>query len=399
MKKYLNICNIYILLWCIYYLQGIVYASGGMISKMVLLLLMLISGYYFIEVNIRYRIPSFLKVLNIFIGVMTIYGIILLLDPLPLISPYTTHQVSKLEFIKSLYISLLPIYSMFAFTKQNLLRVDVIQILTIILIISTTLLYYRTEQELLQKAANIGSMQEEFTNNTGYNFLQLFPLLFFWNKRPIFQYTLVAYIFVFIVMSMKRGAILVGAACLLWFIYRVYKSSSKNNRTLILILTIIAISIGTIYIKDFYSSNNYFQYRIEQTIEGNSSGRDNLYGKLWDHFINQDSLLHVLFGNGASKTVIIAGNYAHSDWLEILTCQGLFGIILYIIYYISIFKLFRQSSHNSLIYSILGMCLFIMFTSSIFSMSYNSLSLSITLCLGYCLATQKNKHEKNNLSY
>lgn len=387
MKKYLNICNIYILLWCIYYLQGIVYASGGMISQMTLLLLMLISGYYFIEVNIRYRIPSFLRVLNVFIGVMTIYGVILLLDPLPLIGRYTTVQVSKLEFIKSIYISLLPIYSMYAFTKQGILKIESIQALTLVLIISTTLSYFREEQEALQKALEVGSMREEFTNNTGYNFLHIFPLLFFWNKKPILQYALLAFIFTFIVMGMKRGAIMIGLVCLIWFIYRTYKSS-KSNRSLIIFLTSIAIICGVAYLINFYNNSEYFQYRIEQTLEGNSSGRDNLYGSLWQYYINQNTLLNILIGNGAFQTVKIAGNFAHNDWLELLICQGFLGIIIYLAYFISLYKSFKNSRNNALLYNILGMCLFIMLASSIFSMSYNSLSLSITLCLGYCLATK-----------
>ena len=388
MKKYLNICNIYILLWCIYYLQGIVYASGSIISQMILLLLMLISGYYFIEVNISYRIPSFLKVLNVFIGVMTIYGIFLILDPTPIYYSFTlSEQAGKIDFLKSLYISLLPIYSMYAFTKQGILKIESIQALTLVLIISTTLSYFRAEQEAIRKAIEIGSTREEFTNNTGYDFLSILPLVFFWNKKPILQYALLAFIFTFIVMGMKRGAIMIGLVCLIWFIYRTYKSS-KSNRSLIIFITSIAIICGVTYIIDFYNNSEYFQYRIEQTLEGNSSGRDDIYGSLWQYYINQDSLMHILFGNGAIQTVKIAGNYAHNDWLELLICQGLLGAVIYLAYFMSLYKSFKNSRNNALLYNILGMCLFIMFASSLFSMSYNSLSLSITLCLGYCCAKQ-----------
>lgn len=398
MKKYLNICNIYILLWCIYYLQGIAYAKGSIISQLTLLILMLISGYYFIEVNIRYRIPSFLRVLNVFIGVMTIYGIFLILDPTPIYYSFTlSEQAGKMGFLKAIYMSLLPIYSMYAFTKQGILKIESIQALTLILIISTTLSYFRAEQEALQKALEVGSMREEFTNNTGYDFLHIFPVLFFWNKKPILQYALLAFIFTFIVMGMKRGAIMIGLVCLIWFLYRTYKSS-KSNRSLIIFLTSIAIICGVAYLIDFYNNSEYFQYRMEQTLEGDSSGRYSIYSNMWEYFINQHSLNNVLLGNGAMHTIKIAGNYAHNDWLELLICQGLFGIVIYLAYFITLYRGFQNSRNNALLYNILGMCLFIMFASSIFSMSYNSLSLSITLCLGYCLAT-KNKHEKNNLSY
>lgn len=388
MKKYFNICTLYIFLWCIYYLQGIVYARGSIISQMILLLLMLISGYYFIKVNISYRIPPFLKVLNVFIGVMTIYGIFLILDPTPIYIGFTlSEQAGKMEFLKAIYMSLLPIYAMYAFSKQGILKIETIQTLTLILIISTTLSYFKAEQEALQNVLDVGSMQEEFTNNTGYNFLHILPLLFFWNKKPILQYMLLAFIFTFIVMGMKRGAIMIGLVCLIWFLYRTYKSS-KSNRSLIIFLTSIAIICGVAYLIDFYNNSEYFQYRIEQTLEGNSSGRDSIYGSLWQYYINQDSLLNILLGNGAMHTIKIAGNFAHNDWLELLICQGLLGIVIYLAYFISLYKNFKNSHNNSILYNILGMCLFIMFASSIFSMSYNSLSLSITLCLGYCCAKQ-----------
>lgn len=392
MKQYLNICTLYILLWCLYYLQGIVYASGSAISQMILLLLMLISGYYFIKVNTEYKIPGFLKVLNLFIGVMTIYGIVLFLDPTPIYFDFTlTERASKIEFLKTLYISLLPIYPMYAFSKQNILKIETIQTLTIILIISTTLSYFRAEQQALQEALEMGSTREEFTNNTGYDFLHIFPLLFFWNKKPILQYALLAYLFIFIIMGMKRGAILIGAICLLWFIYRAYKSSTRKQRLLLIILTAIGLIAGGIYISDFYNNSEYFQYRVEQTLEGNSSNRDDIYSILWNHFINQDSILNIFVGSGAMETINIAGNFAHNDWLEILICHGILGVIIYIAYYTSLYNTFRRNRNNSLIYNILGMCLLIMFASSIFSMSYNSLSLGITLCLGYCLANNKQK--------
>ena len=97
----------------------------------------------------------------------------------------------------------------------------------------------------------------------------------------------------------------------------------------------------------------------------------------------------MIIGEGAMETINIAGNYAHNDWLELLTCQGLLGIIIYIAYYTSLYNTLRRKRNNSLIYNILGMCLLIMSVSSIFSMSYNGLSLGITLCLGYCLANNK----------
>lgn len=387
MKKYFNICNLYIVLWCLYYLQGVAYASGSAISQMLLLVIMFISGYYFVKVNSQYKLPMFLKVLNIFILMMSAYGIALMFDPRPLYFDFEfTQSVTKLEFLKTLYISLLPVYAMFYFTKQQLLTVESIQGLSIILIISTTLSYFQAQEEALEKALELGSKQEEFTNNMGYRFLQIFPLMFFWQRKPVVQYILMGYIFTFIVMGLKRGAILIGAVCLLWFLYRMLVPSTKKTRITIVLLTIAMLIVGSYYVADFYATSEYFQYRVDQTLEGNSSGRDNIYTLLWEYFINQESFANILFGGGAMMTIMIVGNYAHNDWLELAVCQGLLGVVVYIVYYATLFAAFYRSKKAPLIYNILGMVFLIVFISSFISMSYNSLSLAITLCIGYSMA-------------
>ena len=196
-------------------------------------------------------------------------------------------------------------------------------------------------------------------------------------------------------MGMKRGAILIGVICLIWFLHRTLKSTSQRNKLLLAILTTITLIVGTLYVRDFYDNSEYFQYRVEQTLDGDSSGRDNIVGLLWEYFINQDSMLNIMLGNGAYETINIAGKLAHNDWLELLICQGLLGIVIYIAYYASLWKMFKQNRNNILVYNIMGMCLIIMVASSLFSMSYNNLSLGITLCLGYCLAHQEKSIKKS----
>ena len=365
-------------------MQDIIYSGGG-IGQMLLLAIMLISGYYFVKVNTTYKLPLPIKVLNVFIGVMSVYGVMLMFDPTPLYFDFEfTQSVAKLEFLKSLYISLLPIYAMFDFAKQRLLTEESMRGLSIVLIIFTTILYFHEQDLMLQKAMELGSSQEEFTNNTSYKFLHIFPLLFFWRRRTVIQFLLMGYIFTFIVMGLKRGAISIGVVCMLWFMYRMLVLSSRKTRLIIFALTILLIVLGSYYIADFYASSDYFQYRLENTLEGNSSNRDVFYATLVEYFINQDSLTNILFGNGAMTTIMIVGNFAHNDWLELAICQGVLGLVIYFVYFISLFVFFRKTLHNPLVYNIIGMVLMIMFASSLFSMSYNALSISLTLCLGYC---------------
>ena len=398
--KYFNSCTLYILLWGLYSLQGTLYASGSIISQGLLAIIMLFSVYYAFIVNIQSKaLPFFLKVLNVFLLMLTAYGGFLILSGKTIYFNFTlSESVSPITFLKEVYISLLPVYAFYHFYITHKLTDDVIRIVSVFLLVVTTFSFIRKQNELLTDALSVGSTKEEFTNNTAYGFLGLLPLAFFWSKKPLLQYLFAAYIFIFIVAGMKRGAILIGAICFVWFVYRTWKAARGNQRTLITTLTIIIAILGFRYVSDFYATSEYFQRRVEQTAEGGLSNRDVIYSTLWNHFINETSVTKILFGNGALQTLSISGSYAHNDWLEILTCHGIVGVLIYVLYFIALVKHWIRSKHNILVYNILGMTIIIMFASTLFSMSYNNLSLSIVLCLGYCLGQlQLNKstqHER-----
>lgn len=396
-KRYFNSCTFYILLWVLYKLQGTLYASGSMISQALLAIILSLSIYYVALVNFSgEKLPSFLKILNVFLLMLTAYGIVAILDPTPIYFGNTLDtQAPKYEFLKTSYMSLLPIYVFYFFHNKGLLTEPIIRATAIILLIITTLNFIRYQNSMLAEAMSIRSTREDFTNNVAYQFLQLFPMVFFWNRKPLVQYLLTAYIFVFIAIGLKRGAMLIGAFCLMLFFYRVWKTSKGKQRWIVSILTVLIIVVGAYYLSDFYATSDYFQERMEQTAEGDSSGRDTLYGPLWEHFINETSLPKILSGNGAMQTINIVGNYAHNDWLEILTCHGLLGVFIYILYFIALIKHWLSSNKKTILFSMLGMIILILFSSTLFSMSYNSINLAISICLGYCLSQQKKYHRIN----
>ena len=88
-------------------------------------------------------------------------------------------------------------------------------------------------------------------------------------------------------------------------------------------------------ISDIMMQNDYFQTRLTSTLEGNSSGRDEIYSHIWNVF-NNSNMFHYLFGYGAQGSFIMTAKFAHSDWLELLINQGLLGFIIYINYIIII---------------------------------------------------------------
>jgi len=336
----------------------------------------------------KYKLPSFLKTVAVFLGLFVVYFLISYIDPTPKYFYFVMADPAKSsEALKITFMSLLPIYAYYHFTRKGLLTEQNITLYFICLLIIVTLLFVRVQNDSLAKAISMGSKREEFTNNTAYEFVQLIPLLVFFQKKPTLQYISLMYVMVFILLGMKRGAIVVGVVCVLYFMYQSYKSANRKLRNRISVLTILALIGFTYFASDFMASSDYFQYRLEATMEGNSSGRDFIYSTLFEHILSRDSIGTIIFGEGINHTVAIAGNYAHNDWLELGTNMGFLGILIYIIYFVSLTKdTLNARRTNKLQYTSLMLCLIIMFTSTMFSMSYNNLSIGITMALGYNLS-------------
>lgn len=400
-SSWFNECVFYTALWSLYYLQGILYSSGGIISRGVLLIIMLLSLYYMVVSFRKYKMPTFLKTVAVFVGMFIVYFFVSYVNPTPIYVNFTMEQqVTAWGTLKTLLMSLLPIYAYYHFGQKGLLTEHNIPKYTICLLCLTTLMFIRTQNNNIIDAMSMGSDQEEFTNNIAYNFLGLIPLLVFLYKKPTLQYMALIYAMVFILLGMKRGAILIGILCVIYFMYQSYNSANRKLRKRIVALSVIALVGFAYFASDFMASSDYFQYRVEDTMAGNSSGRDVIYSTLWEHMFARNSIGEILLGEGINQTVAIAGLNAHNDWLELGVNMGLLGVFIYIIYFVALgINTLNVRKYNKTVFASLMLCCVIMFASSLFSMSYNSLSLATTICLGYCLGQSKQKNTVPHAKY
>ena len=202
--------------------------------------------------------------------------------------------------------------------------------------------YFAFEQKALM-LLELNSPYDEITNNTTYYFAALFPFVFFFNKKPVFQYLLIACILGFVLSGMKRGAMLISSLLLIWFMIRTMKNASTKQRFFLLLILLLFVFVSVHFVENFYDTSDYFQKRMEDTVEGKSSGRDRIYSTYWNHYITNDNTLQFFFGEGAYHTENILHYKAHNDWLELLIDCGLCGAFLYLIYWYSFFRLWRRS--------------------------------------------------------
>lgn len=389
MNKLLNICNLYIFLWCLYSLQGTLYASGSIISQGILAILLAISLFFVIYANAKFEMPPYMKALNVMLTMFTVYGVSLILSGETLmVKEGYMGAVSNKDYIKSIFISCMPIYTFFVLAKIGLLTDEVIRKCIPIFILMAIAAYFENQNANLAKAEEVMSTQEEFTNNTGYMFLAIIPLLFF-VKKPFVQYLLLIICGVFIIAAMKRGAILIFALSLPLFIHSTLKTLSFRKKTMVLLLIIGSVLALLYYVSYMLDTSEFFNARLESTLEGNASNREDMYPHLLRQIFYYATPLQFLFGRGAWGTLKVSDNFAHNDWLEIGVNQGMLGIVVYIAYWIAFYVSAKRMQNNKRIYNVLMLSMLILFVKTLFSMSYDDMPIYATMCIGYCMAYYK----------
>lgn len=385
--KNFNRCDFFLLIWVLYYLQGIVYPEGGVFSLALLVVNLLLSVGCTFEVLLWKNKPFYFKGFNILMLLFTIYGFILSCsDTSTLYYPISGMSMKSYTYIKSIYLSLLPIYSFYYYTKKGFLTAERLRIWGVIFLISVTLSYFRLQRDALEVLLDKGSHANEITNNSGYLFLSCLPLLVLYRKKPLVQFATLAFVMAFIVMGMKRGAIAIGLVCAVYFMSQSIRNSKGKTRFLFILLS-IGICIGAVFFFIYeMTTSDYMMKRIDDTLAGYSSGRDNLYSFFWTYFTEQADFIHYLIGRGANGTLEIYYNYAHNDWLEIAVNQGLLGLIVYVFYWLCFYKTWRNAI-NIDAKTILALMFLIFFAKTMFSMSYADMSYVSTSVLGFALAT------------
>lgn len=380
MKKIFTLPTVYVLLWSLYWTQGTIIAKGSIYSRVILVLFLLVSIYYWFSVIMKQKQTPYFKYLNVLLGLFTVYGVV----------NWMLH--GDFNYLRAIYLSLLPTFVFYVLVLKGKIDEEWIKIIFFVMA-ATVVIEYRAYQMVMEKTLMDTEMA---VVNVAYEILALIPLVTFFKKKPVVQYVMMAIIIAFIITTVKRGAIIISAVCLLYFINTSLKNSSKKTKWYVLIIAIIFVVLGTRYVVDFFENSTYAQYRVENTLEGDSSGRDIIFNNAWKIFIDSD-FIGMLFGHGGNAVKRIIGIEAHNDWLELLVDLGLVGAVVYLLYWITFFRTYKKEK-NIEIKQLFGMLLIIFFLSTLFSMSYVAMTLPANLALGYGLAKQ-HKEEIEKKTY
>ena len=326
--------------------------------------------------------------------VITIYGLALFLSGFALYPGEINLQTSlEYGYIQKYYISIFPIYFFYWLSLKGILSEENVKPVFFVFLFFSILAYYQNYYLMSNELDT-----EEITNNMGYIFVPLIPMLALIKMNDIWKYILLIFVFAIIMMSMKRGAILVATIALLLYLKHHLNTKSTKQYIYIIILSVVAVCAIYVFVMNLYETSDYFKARFINTTEGDTSNRTFIYTHFYDFYIYQTSSLEFLWGCGANTTYLKLGEYAHNDWLEFAINQGLIsGVIPYLVYWIFFIWEWKHFEQGLITYKqVLGDLIIFLFVRSLFSMSIDGMPTIATLCIGYCLA-QNEKAKRTQL--
>ena len=116
----LNRCDWFIIVWVLYYLQGVVYPTGGAISTVLLGINLLVSINCAIKIWKMPNNPPYIKGLNLLVLMFTIYGFaLILMSPSTIYYRMSGKSMASYNYIKAIYLSILPIYAFYYFSLKG----------------------------------------------------------------------------------------------------------------------------------------------------------------------------------------------------------------------------------------------------------------------------------------
>ena len=370
-----NPCSWYFLIWLLQAVHEPLKLYGDSISVLILFVLYAWSFYHFCFANVRYGNSQFLRAWNSMYIMFMLYGLYEMIN---------TENHSRLYIIQHCT-SMLPIYSFYVYADKGYLTEDLFKKWSLILLpIALVTFFYG--QDLAYQLLNRSDVKG-VTNNMGYSIAMIIPMFYFWRKKTIVMFLGLTVITLLTLLSLKRGAILVAAVGLLLILCQIIINNKRNKKFVVLAISALFIWGVTYFLQQQLITNDYMLERIVQTINGDSSGRYDIFTDAYKYITTEMTTLESIFGIGANGCFKAIKIEAHNDWIETFMSLGAIGSIIFIWLWISAYQTYRRFCDSDIKF-LFGLVMSLLFVRTFFSMSIGDIYVYSTSILGYCLACE-----------
>lgn len=322
--KKTSVCFLFFLV-ILYYSQGVLYSNNHIIAKISLLLFLGISFFYFIKFFLLKKIKDMM-----FISI----SLFILLNTFGFLSALDFSEVYIFQY-KNMLITFLPFFPIYYLASKGYIDREKIIYMFFLIFPIFVALFYSYEKNIVD---SYDIKEENVVNNIGYYFLSIMPYTFL-IKRKYLSISTFFLLFYFIILSSKRGALILAVLALIVFLVYQFKNIERKKIIQSIIVSIVGLILFLKISFNQFIQNEYLISRLQRTDDG-GSGRDVIYTNLWLSWYNSDNLINYLFGFGFLSSTKFSGNgdLAHNDWLELLINFGILGVVIYLMFFISIFK-------------------------------------------------------------
>lgn len=356
------------IVYSIYELQGVLYPTGSIISQVSLFVYLAIGIYtLFMTFYKNRRVPPKVVIIWALFYLMNVICFVLSPKVVNGILYEQIGTVSTLGQFKNISAFLLTFLSIYYYTVKCRITNKTIFVIGIAFFLLSVVRFY------YDRDAKMDLLGEDMiVNNTAYLLVATIPFIpFFFDRNKFLSFIILAITVTLVVQGTKRGAIVCMFASTLVFIIYSLKDAKLSffNKLLIMVMVVAA----GYFFMDSFTSNELLQARLYKTQHEGVGVREYAYVYLWDYWLNRSSTLSMVFGHGSAQTVTAWGNYAHNDWLELLINNGIVGVVLYALLFVSIIKYALGMKDDRYKLSTL-LCVTIWFCQTIYSMGFTDLS-------------------------
>lgn len=373
----------YIVAWMLLaFLPYVYYSTKAYVALQFFLAIFAFSYTVYFVAN--YKLIPYFKFLLLFVGILAIYGIVLIFVGDVVICRMGNYVIENNRYILWLFNSMLTVVPIYIFTCKGVLNDRVMRILFFIMLAASLLAFHVTYQQMLIEAALIDSHQEEFTITAVYILLSILPLVLLFRKHISLQFILLCVFFFFFIMSAKRGVILLGSISILVLLWGILSNYSIKKKTIFFLLSLVILAVLYKFTMHQLETSVYLASRYQDTLEGYSSQRDVYLTTIFEYMENNYSIRSFLFGIGAQGTLSVNISWAHNDWVAILLEHGIVGLLPYVAFWISfIYTWIKSWSRSRESFVVIGALVIIGFGKTLFSMFYLPIAEGVIISSGF----------------
>lgn len=270
------------------------------------------------------------------------------------------------------------------------------EILSISFIVISGVLFFAMRSYLVRIGA-VGALADV------YYIVALLPLMFVYTPQ---KFAIIPFLIAMVCVAMtgKRGAfVALMAVFAIYFVFPNNNAKSKNSNLIIRIIALLVLSAFVYYVlvRFVWRYNLSIFDRFDTLEEDGGSGRLSRWKRIITFIDSDATVFHFLFGHGSNYTLKMIGGHAHNDFLEFLMDYGLFALILYVSFFVSLFKeglrMYKAKYRYSREYMCSVIIAFCMASYSFYAIDCTHITCS-SICQGLILADWY-KYKGNGYQY